>query len=164
VNRYLFPALLLIGVSAGPAHAGDLYLVRIDMVGYVDRPATEEPVERTLRSLEVLTQPNTQFHGKTQTASQTLQVSGSFRRDDEGKFDVQIRCQESIDTGDTILVAENVREPLLAVTSVDRTITVTPGERVKLGGCDTLTSMMGKPDLKTSIRFEMVLTKYEPAK
>lgn len=81
MNRNFCLAVLLIGMGSGPSLAGESYWVRIEMVGYVDRPAIEEPVERTLRSLEVLAEPDTEFHASETPKTEPPGASDSAGED-----------------------------------------------------------------------------------
>lgn len=162
MNRVILLAFAVQSFSAAAAIADD-YLLRLDTIGYVDKPASEEaPKEVVLRSIEVIARPQSQFYGKVNIGLQSLTLVGKLSPTDNGDFNVHIKYICSIDTGTTVPIEDGRRQPLPDTTVVKTNVTITIGDSVTMGRLDTTTEQSGKPKQKSKTRYVLILAKYDP--
>ena len=162
MNRFILLAFAVY-CSSGATTIADDYFLRLDTIGYVDKPASEKNRKETiLRSIEVIARPQSAFHGKVTIGTQTLSLAGELRPADNGGFNVQIRYLYSIDTGTTVPTEDGGRKSVPDTSTIQTSIAISVGESVTIGGLETKTSESGKPKLKSKARCVLVLTKYEP--
>ncbi len=162
MNRSLLLAFAVC-FSCNSAAIADDYLLRIDTIGYIDKPASEkDPKETNIRSIEVVARPESAFHSKVSTGNQTLFVVGKLLRAENGGYHVQIRYVHSIDTGISVATEDGGRKPVPDTTEIQTTTTVAVGDTVTIGGFETNASGSGKPDRHSKTRCVLVLAKYEP--
>ncbi len=162
MNRFILLAFVVQCLCASIAIADD-YLLRLDTIGYVDRPAAEKhPKETVLRSIEVVARPGSVFHGKVRVGTvQTLTLTGKLSPADKGGFTLLIRYVHSIDSGVTVLTEDGKRKPLLDTTAFHTTIAISLGDPVTIAGASSKTSQFGKPKVKSKTRYVFRLSKYE---
>jgi len=162
MNRVILLAFTVQSFSAAAAIADD-YVLRVDTVGYVNRPASEEnPKEVVLRSIEVIARRQSTFYGKVKIGSQSLTLVGKLSPAEKGGFNVHIKYICSIDSGTTVPIEDGRRKPLPATTTVKTNVTITIGKPVTIGSLETTTEQPGKPKQKSKTRHIMILAKYEP--
>ncbi len=141
----------------------DDFLLRVDTIGYIDKPASEkDPQETILRSIEVVAHPESAFYSKVKTGTQTLAVKGKLRSADSGGFNLQIRYVCSIETGIGVPTNDGGWESVPDATEIQTNITIALGESVMLGGFETKESGSGKPECHSKTRCVVVLARYEP--
>ena len=159
MNRFILLAIAVACSWASAAFAGD-YLVRVDTMGYVDRPAAEkDPKETILRSIEVVARPGAVFHCKVRIGThQTLTLTGKLRPVDKGNFVIEFQHVYTIDTGVTVPTEGGKRKPLLDTTTTQTMIAVPLDVPVVIGGLDI---QSGKPKVKSRQRWVLRLTKYK---
>lgn len=163
MNRVILLAFAVSNLSAAAAVADD-YLLRLDTIGYVDKPASEkDPKEIVLRSIEVIARPQSTFYGKVNTGSQSLTLVGKLCPTDNGGFDVHIKYICSIDTGTTVLMEDGRRQPLPDTTMVETNVTITVSDSVTIGGIDTTKEQSGNAKQRSKTRHVLILSQYEPA-
>ncbi|MGM0485328.1 MAG: hypothetical protein ACQESR_01010 [Planctomycetota bacterium] len=163
MNRFILLTFAVHSVCASATIADD-YLLRLDTIGYVEKPASEKaPKETVLRSIEVVAHPNSTFHGRVTIGPQTLTLAGTLYPADDGGFKVHIRYIHSLDTGTTVPGEDGRRQPLPETTTVDTDITIIEDGSVAIGGIDTTTEESGKRKHKSRTRHVMTLAKYELA-
>jgi hypothetical protein len=162
MNRFILLAFALHCSCTATATAED-YLLRLDTMGYVDRPATEQhPNETTLRSIEVATRPESAFHCKVRMGTQQTLLTGRLSSKKNGNFTLQLRYVRSIDTGVTIPTGHCRHKPLLGTTEIDTTVTISLGDPATVASFDTETERSGHPKDKSKTRYVVLLTKHEP--
>ena len=84
--------VFVVHCSCASTTIADDYLLRLDTIEHTDKPASgKDPKESVLRSIEVIAQPHSAFHGKVKIGSQTLLLAGKLRPADSGGFNIQIR-------------------------------------------------------------------------
>ncbi len=155
-------AMVICCTWASSAIAED-YLLRIDAIGFVDRPASEKDLpEKTLQSVEVVVRPDSTFHTKTIIGAETVIVSGKLCPKDKGGFSLQIRYEHTVDTGIILPNEEGIKKPLLDIMAVQTSIDLAIDESVALGGCETKVGDMVNPEKHSKTRIVSVLTKYTP--
>jgi hypothetical protein len=163
MSRVFLIALAVQNCCAATAVA-DEYLLRIDTVGYLNRPAEEKaPQETALRSIEVRVRPESTFHGKVNVGKEIMVVSGKLVPSEEVGFVAYIKYEYSIDSGHTTPTESGGRKPVLETTSTQTCIGIAPGGSVSLGDFDTTLSQQGKPTVKSKSRHILVLSQAEPA-
>lgn len=154
---YLFaPIVLAIPGWCVATAVGHDYILRIDKVGYIERPADEDvPPETILGTIELLARPDSAFHGKATIGPETLTLSGKLTRTEQGKYDfiLRIHVVDTIDTGQTIPAADGGREPAYETTDMETIISVNLDDRIAVGGIDTTSGPSGKPTVKSKIRY-----------
>ena len=149
--------------SCGSITNVDEYLLRVDTVGYVDKPTSEQdPKETVLRSIEVVARPQSSFHSKVNIGTETLVVDGKLRPADGGGFEVWIRYLYSNDTGVSVPTEGGGRKSLPDTSAIETQIAVAVGDSIDLGGGETTVSESGKPERRSKTRYILVLTKYTP--
>ena len=143
--------------SCVSATVADDYLLRIDTVGYVDRPAAEKhPKKTVLRSIEVIARPQSAFHGKTKIgAQQSLTLTGKLSPADNGKFAVQFRYVHSIDTGVTVPTEDGKPKPLLGMDMIQTSLTIALDESLTIGGL-----AQARSKNKSKVWYVLRLSKY----
>ena len=162
----LFLLALTVYLSlAAIATAGD-YLLRLDAIGYVDQPASETgPKQTVFHSIEVIARPQSTFHCKSQVGKQALVLAGKLHAVDISEFEVQIRYRESVDTGATVPTEGGSRKPLMNTFGIETQVTIAVGESVDLGGdSQSQSSLPGKPELRSKMRYLLYLVRHNPTK
>lgn len=156
--------LLAIAVCflCGAAPTEEVFLLRVDTVGYIDQPVSEkEPKETVLRSIEVIVRPEFAFHSKVKTGKQTLVLAGNLRSSDNGGFVVQLRYVDLIDTGISVPTTNGGRNDAPDKSAVKTAISIALGDSVTIGGFETTVSEPGRPDRRSKTRQVLVLTEYK---
>ena len=157
--------MVLCSLCTSSAVAED-YLLRVDAIGFVDRPASEKDLpEATLRSVEVVVRPDSTFHTKTIIGAETVIVSGKLCPKDKGGFSLQIHYEHTVvDTGIILPNEEGIMKPLLHIMSANTTIAIAIDESVVLGGIETKQRETSNPEKHSKTRLVSVLTKHTPTK
>ncbi len=146
------------------ATIADDYVIRVETVGYVDRPAAEvKPKETVVRVIEVVARLDSKFYGKVNVGKHTLLVAGELLTAKTGGFHVHIHYVHTLDTGFTIPIQNGKRKRVLDTSALQTQIVVSLGKPVTLGGLDTstVTSDPQPRDTKSRIRYVLVLNKYK---
>ncbi|WP_339684164.1 transposase [Gimesia maris] len=115
--------LIIVGfyVSCAMVFAEEEYLLRADLVGYIE--STEEhPEEKPLRSIEVVTRLNQAYHCKSRSGPHTQTVTGKLVKKD-GEFIVYINYLHEFDSGAGVL-----GKPLPNLTGFQTTVRPTVGK------------------------------------
>lgn len=151
------------------------YLLRVDTIGFINEPVSEgdsfvkgilekDPKDRTLKSMEVVVSPGSTFHSKVKVGPQTLTLAGKLRPAEGGRFHVEVRYQDVIDTGTTVLM-ENGPEPVLDISSFGTGVEIALDTPITAAGTKTTASTTSEPVIptrSTQIRYVLTLTKYVP--
>lgn len=162
MNRFILLAFAVLYSSGATAIADD-YVLRLDTMGYVDKPATEKkPKERVLHSIEVVARPKSPFRGKLTIGTQTLSLAGELRPDDKGGFIARIRYVHSVELDGMVPDENGGWKPRIGTTAIQSSVAISVGEPVTVGGLDTQACNSGKAEVKSRTRCVLVLTKYEP--
>ena len=162
MNRFILLAFAVHCLCAAATNADD-YLLRLDTIGYVDKPVSEKDSKETiLRSIEVVARPQSAFHCKVNMGTQTLTLAGKLRPADRGGFNVQIRYAYSIETGTTVPIEDGARKPVPSTSAIQTNATIAVGDSVTIAGSERKTSQSGKPRLKSKTRYVLVLAKFKP--
>jgi hypothetical protein len=136
--------------SFGSVASADDFLLRLDAIGYVDKPASEKnPKETVFRSIEVVARPGSAFYGRVKMGVETLVVSGKLDFADNGRFHVHIRSVYLIDTGHTT--------PSRSESATN--VSIALGEYVTLGSIE---SRSGKPERHSKTQDVLFLAEYRP--
>jgi hypothetical protein len=146
------------------ATIGDDYVIRVETIGYIDKPAAEaKPKETVLRAIEVVAQPESTFYGKVNVGKHTLLVAGELLTAKTGGFHVHIHYVHSLDRGVTVPSRNGKPKRVLDTSSLQTNIAVSLGKPVTLGGLDTSigTSDPQPRDTKSRIRYVLVFNKYK---
>ena len=162
MSRFILLAFA-VHCSCASTTIADDYLLRLDTIGYIDRPAAEKhPKETVLRSIEIVVRPQSAIYGKVRIGTkQTLTLTGKLSPTDNCRFSLQIRYVHSIDTGITVPTEDGKRKPLPDTTAIHTTATLALGDPVTIAGSEAKTTQSGKPKDKSKRRYVLVLTKYE---
>ncbi len=159
------PIILLAAVSCtlNPvAVLAEEYIVRLETVGYVDRPMSEEASEEvTLRSIEVVARVGAAFHGKVAVRKETLRLTGELRPASDGRFTVEFRYEYKIDTGTFGPTADGGWERKFAGDELLNTATLALDDPVAISGSDTVSGFADGRQLKSKLRDVLVVTRYE---
>ena len=116
------------------------YLLRVEVIGYVDAPLTDvPPQEAFLRSVELLCRPGHRFRAQLTAGKETTTVSGKLESQESGEFAVDLLCSHVVDTGRTVPIAPGKTQKILDITSSHATVTLTPGKPFRIGGIVTKT-------------------------
>ena len=161
--RYVFLGLA-IQCALSEATIGDDYVLRVETVGYIDKPAAEaKPKESVLRTIEVVARLDSKFYGKVNVGKHTLLVAGELLTTKTGGFHVHIHYVHTLDTGVTIPIQNGKRKRVLDTSSLQTQMAVSLGKPVTLGGCEysSGTSDPQPRHTKSKIRYVLVLNKYK---
>ena len=160
--RSIVLGMVLCSLWTSSAIAED-YLLRVDAIGFVDRPASERDLpETTLRSVEIVVRPDSTFHTKTVIGAETVIVSGKLSPKNTGGFSLQIFYARTVDTGIILPNEQGIMKPLLHIMSVNTTIAIAIDESVVLGGIETKHDDMVNPIKHSKTRITSILTKHKP--
>lgn len=160
MNRFILLACAIHCSSAATTIVDD-YLLRLDTIGYSDKPASEkDPKETILHSVEVVARPQAAFHGKVSIGTQTLTLTGKLCPAEKGTFTLHIRYSHSNDTGITVPTEGGKRKPVLTESSIHTTAAIVPDNPVTIAGSETRTQQPGKPKRRSKRRYVALLSKY----
>jgi hypothetical protein len=163
--RWLLFVLAIVGTTSPTAFATE-YILQVETVGYIDKPAGEaKPEETVLRAIEVVGQPNSVFYGKAKIGKHSVLLIGRLSAAEGGDFVVDIRYVDAFDTGVTIPNQNGEPKRVLNTTSSKTTITVSLGDPVVLGGLNTtsVATLNGtRRHTRTNVRHVFVLNRFEP--
>lgn len=147
------------------AAIADDYIVRVDTIGYIDRPATEEKLTETvLQSIEVVTDANLRFHGKVTLGARTLQLRGKLTLSDTGDVFVQIRYADCVELSETVLTETGKSEPLLDESKIQSGISIPLGKPTTIGGFEntkTQTQNAATKSTKSKLNYVLIVKKNE---
>ncbi|MEZ6056213.1 MAG: hypothetical protein R3C01_05870 [Planctomycetaceae bacterium] len=158
-------SLLVMGLCGllslnGTIVLGEDVLFRVETVGYVDQLATDpSPREQTLRSIEVVARPDEPFRSVVRVGSQTIKLTGTLRLTEKGEYACRFRYCCLTDTGETVLVQEGLREPVIRVDSLDTSMTLPENRSVTLGGLTTEQQNSSEPVRYSKTRHILTITK-----
>jgi hypothetical protein len=165
--RLLVTFLAMACVFTNVVIAAD-YVVRVDTIGYTDQPATEEtPTEIVLRSLEVVTDSELRFHGKVTIGARTLQLRGQLKLSDTGDVFAQIRYEDLVDTGETVLTKDGKNEPIILGSQCNTMISGPLDKPITMGGMGITTTetlddqSQATKSTITKLKYVLVVKKYE---
>ncbi len=164
----MFKTLLLAMVICGswaPFAFPEDYLLRVDVIGFVDRlPAEKDQPEQTLRTVEVVVRPDSTFHTKIKTGPETVIVSGKLRSKDNGGFslDIVYDSRVVIDPRTMVPNEDRIKKTVIDTTMVNTTIAIAVDESVALAGFELKQGEPSHPDKHSKTRFAFVLTKHKP--
>jgi hypothetical protein len=147
------------------ATIADDYLLRLESIGYVDAPSTEDsPKETVFRSIEIVARSESTFYGKVKTGRQTLQLAGELRAAERDTFRVNIHYIHATDTGRITLTDDGKQTPVLDTSSLRTTVVISLGKPLSLGGLEgsTVTQGAKAKHTKSKIRHVLVLTQHNP--
>ncbi|MDA0835996.1 MAG: hypothetical protein O2955_20015 [Planctomycetota bacterium] len=168
MKRLILLAFVVFCALASTTYAED-YLLRIDTVGYVDVPADEkEPKETVLRSIEVVSRPESTFHSKVTTkvatGLETLKVKGKLYPADDGGFEMQINYDYKIDLAEGVTTEDGVWVPNRKTMGLSTTVAFAAGEdSVSLREFKIISKEEGKPERRSKVWFVLHLSKYTSA-
>ena len=163
--KSLVLAMVICCSGASSAIAED-YLLRIDEIGFVDRPASERDLpESTLRSVEIVVRPDSTFHTKTINGAETVAVSGKLSPQEKGGFLLQILYSyRVVDTDISVPNEHGIKIPGLNTFGVNTEIELALDESVATSSLVTKTGDSGNPEKHSAKRLELILTKHTPTK
>lgn len=150
------------------AAAEDLYLLRLDAVGY-DKSAEESPQEKVMQSIEVVARLNELFHSKVKTGPETQLLSGKFYAE-EGELKVRLHYQRLLDVGNVVPVSIDrdgtvITEPVLGRNEIQTTVAVKLNTETWVGGFEIdsdSTQGSTRTISKSKVNYQMFLSRYEP--
>lgn len=149
------------------AAAEDLYLMRLDAVGY-DKSSEETPQEKVMQSIEVVARLNELFHSKVKSGPETQILSGKFYSE-EGELKVRLHYQRLVDVGSVVPVAivsdgTVITEPVLNRNEIQTTLEVKLNTATWVGGSKTDSiSSQGSTTTrsKSKLNYQLFLSHYE---
>ncbi len=163
MSRWLWLGCFVLCLTA--TASGEEYVLHLDTVGYIDQPAAAEaPKETTIRSIEVLVQPNQPFRMKLQSGKETITFSGKFEpskdKNIKSDFTIAIKYLYEFDSGARVAVAKNRTKPVPDITSFNTTLGINVNEPINATEFITAGNKQpGKP-LKSKVRFVLVLKRH----
>ncbi len=161
MNR-LIPLAFAAHSFCSTAAVADDYLLRLDTNGYVHAAASDkEPTEAILRSIEVITRPESEFHSRVKIGNESLTLAGKLFPAADGSFTVHVTYIHSLDTGTVVQREDGSRQSLPETTTVETKIMITDGDSITIGGLDNTKVELGKPSHKARNRYVLRLVKCE---
>jgi hypothetical protein len=154
-------------LCVGRIGMGTEYLVRVETVGYVNVPDSEQnPKEDLLRSFEAVCRPSTPVQCTAVVGKETIRLKLLLRPAKENdRFSVDIDYECSVDTGSTIPDKHGGRMKAPEVESAATNITARLNEPVGLGGliCSK-TDRVGKQQVtsKSKEMTRLSVTEFRP--
>ncbi|HCO24685.1 hypothetical protein Mal35_29520 [Gimesia maris] len=163
--------LLLILVcfpTCGTAAAEDLYLLRLDAIGY-DKSSEEPPQEKVMQSIEVVARLNELFHSKVKSGPETQMLSGKMYSKD-GELKVRLHYHRLVDVGNVVPVSIDkdgtvITEPVLGRNEIETTVGMKINKATLVGGFETDSeSTQGSITTisKSKTHYQLFLSRYEP--
>ncbi|WP_417388313.1 hypothetical protein [Gimesia sp.] len=163
--------LLLILVcfpTCGTAAAEELYLLRLDAVGYV-KSSEDTPQEKVLQSIEVVARLNELFHSKVISGPETQILSGKFYAE-EGTFKASLRYQRLLDVGNVVPVAIDrdgtvITETVLNRSEIQTTLDLKVDQSTTVGRIETDSeTTLGSTTTRSrsKVNYQLFLSRYEP--
>lgn len=155
--------LLMIGcwfslISSPAGYADEDYLLRVEMRGYEKSPE-ENPEEKLLHSIEVVTRLNQTFHGKSQSGRYAQTINGKLIRK-EGKFAVNLEYLRTVDLGHGSDVFGN---PQLGETGFKTSHHACQLDKASLiGWTETESQTNSCPLVRSKLRIYLQVTRYVP--
>lgn len=159
--RLVLLAFVIISTIATPARAEEL-LLRLEERGFTNEPQPDA-VEKTLRVMEVVVHADQEFYSKVIVGKETLTLAGKLVSDPKGNFKLEVRHHRSIDTGETVLISKDRREPVLDEQSFDSTLEMTLNQPVKAGGFQNQSISQAGTSCSKS-HYTMTLLKHDSCK
>jgi hypothetical protein len=138
-------------------HADD-YRLRIETLE-CNSESEVDCEESVVACIEVVTRPGEKLQTKVVQGARTLIFKGKLVQNDDGGFAIQIRYVRTLETSDFISVAENVRQPVIEVSSVSTTVKVAVGTPLTVGRTVSSKVEHGKDPKVTKSRVVLTLTK-----
>ncbi|WP_417376740.1 hypothetical protein [Gimesia maris] len=150
------------------AAAEELYLLRLDAVGYV-KSSEDTPQEKVLQSVEVVARLDELFHSKVISGPETQILSGKLYAE-EGTFSASLHYQRLVDTGSVVPIAIDdegtvITEPVLGRNEIQTTVAVKLNTETLVGGFETDSeSTQGSITTisKSKTHYQLFLSRYEP--
>ena len=158
--RFATVAIALLACTCG--HAED-YLLRIETIGFRDRPENEkQSAETTLETIEIIARANQPFYGRSSFGSAKLSITGVLEQLKDGRFRTQIRFRSAVDSGQSILGPNGLEIPITKSTNFETSAIVELQHPVELGKADAHNQSHEGKSVKTQTRTILSLVKYEP--
>ncbi|WP_145224093.1 hypothetical protein [Gimesia algae] len=150
------------------AAAEDLYLLRLDAVGY-DKSSEEPPQEEVMQSIEVVARLDELFHSKVKTGPETQMLSGKFYAE-EGELKVRLHYRRLVNVGTVVPVAIDsegtvITEPVLDRSEIQTTVDLEVDQSTSVGGFETdsiRTQGSTTTSSKSKVNYQLFLSRYEP--
>lgn len=150
------------------AAAEDLYLLRLDAVGY-DKSSEESPQDEVMQSIEVVARLNELFHSKVKTGPETQVLSGKFYAE-EGELNVRLHYQRLLDVGNVVPVSIDrdgtvITEPVLDRSEIQTTVAVKLNTETWVGGFEIdsdSTQGSTRTSSKSKVNYQLFLSHYKP--
>lgn len=150
------------------AAAEDLYLLRLDAVGY-DKSSEESPQDEVMQSIEVVARLNELFHSKVKTGPETQVLSGKFYAE-EGELNVRLHYQRLLDVGNVVPVSIDrdgtvITEPVLDRSEIQTTVAVKLNTETWVGGFEIdsdSTQGSTRTSSKSKVNYQLFLSHYTP--
>jgi hypothetical protein len=156
------PAISVILLAATCVNADD-YLLRIETIGFRDRPQREEePTQEILESIEIVTRVNQPFYGSSTIGAAKISINGRLEQSKDGSFRVQFRYRKSRYSGESITGPKGLENPATESKEINLTSRVELQRAVELGGGDKVTTTQDGSVLRTKTRSVLSLVKYDP--
>lgn len=139
-------------------YAEEDYLLRVEMRGYEKVPE-ENPEEKLLHSIEVVTRLNQRFHGKSQSGRYAQTINGKLIRK-EGKFAAQLEYLQTVDLG---YVPDVFGNPQLGETGIKISNHECQLDKVYfIGGSETESQTNSCPLVRSRLHIYLQVTRYVP--
>lgn len=150
------------------AAAEELYLLRLDAVGYV-KSSEDTPQEKVLQSIEVVARLDELFHSKVISGPETQILSGKLYAE-EGTFSANLHYQRLLDVGNVVPVAIDndgtvITEPVLGRNEIQTTVAVKLNTETWVGRYEIesdSTQGSTKTSSKSKVNYQLFLSRYEP--
>ncbi len=150
------------------AAAEDLYLLRLDAVGY-DKSSEESPQDEVMQSIEVVARLNELFHSKVKTGPETQVLSAKFYAE-EGELNVRLHYQRLLDVGNVVPVSIDrdgtvITEPVLDRSEIQTTVAVKLNTETWVGGFEIdsdSTQGSTRTSSKSKVNYQLFLSHYKP--
>ncbi|HAH46188.1 hypothetical protein [Gimesia sp.] len=160
--------ILVCFLTCGTAAAEELYLLRLDAVGYV-KSSADTPQEKVLQSIEVVARLDEQFHSKVISGPETQMLSGKFYSK-EGKLNVRLHYQRLLDVGNVVPVSIDrdgivITEPVLDRSEIQTTVEVKLNTETWVGRFEIesdSTQGSTKTSSRSKVNYQLFLSRYEP--
>ena len=156
--KWLIILVAAINLSCGAVAGAEDFRLRVETVERRSE-SEKEAKEVVLNAIEVVTRPGEKFQTKVIVGAQTLVLSGSLERKDDGGFNIQIRHLSELDTGEFVTLPQGGKQPIIDRSSVSTTLIVVEGTAITLSEFVTARAKSEECPTKSERRVVLMITK-----